>query len=96
MAGQKRSSTGRCRGCNHPERVRIERFLAAGASIRERPGSWRSTITRCVGTGGTTFRLKPAPPMSRELERAKLEGAKPTAEAIASSAQGDPYLSTPL
>ena len=34
MAGQKRSLTGRCQGCNHPERVRIERFLAAGASIK--------------------------------------------------------------
>ena len=33
MARQKGSLTGRCRGCNHPERVRIERFLAAGASI---------------------------------------------------------------
>src|ERR1700760_3689233 len=26
--------TGRCQGCNHPERVRIEHFLAAGASIK--------------------------------------------------------------
>ena len=34
MAGRKGSQTGRCRGCNHPERVRIERFLAAGASIK--------------------------------------------------------------
>ena len=34
MAGQKGSSTGRCQGCNHPERMRIERFLAAGASIK--------------------------------------------------------------
>src|ERR1700750_3061412 len=34
MAGQKRAPTGRCQGCNHPERVRIERFLAAGASIK--------------------------------------------------------------
>jgi hypothetical protein len=34
MAGQRGSSTGRCQGCNHPERVRIERFLAAGASIK--------------------------------------------------------------
>ena len=31
MAGRKGSLTGRCQGCNHPERVRIERFLAAGA-----------------------------------------------------------------
>jgi hypothetical protein len=31
MAGQKRSLTGRCQGCNHPERVRIERFF----------GDWR-------------------------------------------------------
>src|SRR5215470_10773895 len=34
MAGQKGAPTGRCKGCNHPERVRIERFLAAGASIK--------------------------------------------------------------
>src|ERR1700750_391047 len=34
MAGQTRAPTGRCQGCNHLERVRIERFLAAGASIK--------------------------------------------------------------
>ena len=34
MARQKGLPTGRCQGCNHPERVRIERFLAAGASIK--------------------------------------------------------------
>ena len=34
MAGRKGSLTGRCQGCNHPERVRIERFLAAGAAIK--------------------------------------------------------------
>ena len=34
MARRKGSQTGRCQGCNHPERVRIERFLAAGASIK--------------------------------------------------------------
>src|SRR5689334_24741546 len=34
MARQKGSLSGRCLGCNHPERVRIERFLAAGASIK--------------------------------------------------------------
>ena len=34
MAGRSGASTGRCQGCNHPERVRIERFLAAGASIK--------------------------------------------------------------
>ena len=34
MARQKGSRTGRCRGCNHLERVRIERLLAAGASIK--------------------------------------------------------------
>ena len=33
MARRKGAPTGRCQGCNHPERVRIERFLAAGASI---------------------------------------------------------------
>src|SRR3954447_8310338 len=34
MARQKGSLSGRCHGCNHPERVRIERFLAAGAAIK--------------------------------------------------------------
>jgi hypothetical protein len=34
MAGRRGALTGRCQGCNHPERVRIERFLAAGASIK--------------------------------------------------------------
>ena len=34
MAAQKGMPTGRCQGCNHPERVRIERFLVAGASIK--------------------------------------------------------------
>jgi predicted DNA-binding transcriptional regulator AlpA len=34
MARQKGSLTGRCQGCKHPERVRVERFLAAGASIK--------------------------------------------------------------
>jgi hypothetical protein len=34
MAGRKGSPTGRCQGCNHSERVRIERLLAAGASIK--------------------------------------------------------------
>src|SRR5689334_8596122 len=34
MARQRGSRTGRCRGCNHLERVRIERLLAAGASIQ--------------------------------------------------------------
>jgi hypothetical protein len=34
MARQKGSRTGRCKGCNHLERVRIERLLAAGASIK--------------------------------------------------------------
>ena len=34
MAGRRGFPTGRCQGCNHPERVRIERFLAAGASIK--------------------------------------------------------------
>src|SRR6516225_1681838 len=34
MARQKRSLTGRCQGCNHLERVRIERSLSAGASIK--------------------------------------------------------------
>jgi hypothetical protein len=34
MPRPKGSRTGRCQGCNHAERVRIERFLAAGASIK--------------------------------------------------------------
>jgi hypothetical protein len=34
MGRQKGSRTGRCQGCNHLERVRIERLLAAGASIK--------------------------------------------------------------
>src|SRR5690348_16922367 len=34
MARQRGSRTGRCRGCNHLERVRIERLLAAGASLK--------------------------------------------------------------
>ena len=34
MARQKGSRTGRCQGCSHLDRVRIERLLAAGASIK--------------------------------------------------------------
>jgi hypothetical protein len=34
MAGRKGPPSGRCQGCNHPERVRIERFLATGAAIK--------------------------------------------------------------
>jgi len=34
MARRKGSWTGRCQGCNHLERVRIERLLASGASIK--------------------------------------------------------------
>src|SRR5205085_2513560 len=34
MGRQKGSRTGRCQGCNHLERVRIERLLAASASIK--------------------------------------------------------------
>jgi hypothetical protein len=34
MGRQKGSRTGRCQGCSHLERVRIERLLAAGASIK--------------------------------------------------------------
>ena len=34
MARQKGSRTGRCQGCNHVERARIERLLAAGASVK--------------------------------------------------------------
>src|SRR5438874_5242633 len=34
MARKRSSRTGRCQGCNHLERVRIERLLAAGASIK--------------------------------------------------------------
>jgi hypothetical protein len=34
MARKKGSRTGHCQGCNHVERARIERLLAAGASIK--------------------------------------------------------------
>ena len=34
MARQKVSRTGRCQGCKQPQRVRIERLLADGASIK--------------------------------------------------------------
>jgi hypothetical protein len=34
MARQNRSRTGRCQGCSHLDLVRIERLLAAGASIK--------------------------------------------------------------
>jgi hypothetical protein len=34
MAARKGLLTGRCQGCNHPERVRIERFLATGGAIK--------------------------------------------------------------
>jgi hypothetical protein len=34
MARKKGSRTGRCQGCKHLERVRIERLLSAGASIK--------------------------------------------------------------
>ena len=34
MARPKGSRTGRCQGCNHLERVRIERLLATGASMK--------------------------------------------------------------
>jgi hypothetical protein len=34
MARRKGSGTGRCQGCNHLERSRIERSLTAGASIK--------------------------------------------------------------
>src|SRR5207237_8167814 len=36
MARQKGSRTGRCQGCNHLERVRIERLLAAVHRSRDR------------------------------------------------------------
>jgi hypothetical protein len=34
MARPRGSRTGRCQGCNHLERVRIERLLATGASMK--------------------------------------------------------------
>src|SRR5882762_2532116 len=34
MGREQGSRTGRCQGCNHLERMRIERLLAAGASIK--------------------------------------------------------------
>src|SRR5215468_7938890 len=40
MARQKGSRTGRCQGCKHLERVRIERLLAAGASIKGTAGKF--------------------------------------------------------
>ena len=40
MAEQKRSSNDRCQGCNHLERVRIERLLAAGASVKAAAGKF--------------------------------------------------------
>ena len=53
MAGRKGSQTGRCRGCNHPERVRIGqtncRHQATGksgyclrAEVLARPAPWRN------------------------------------------------------
>jgi hypothetical protein len=39
MARRKGSPTGRCQGCNHLERVWIERLLATGASIKRAASS---------------------------------------------------------
>jgi hypothetical protein len=36
MARQSGSRSGRCQGCNHLDRVRIEHLLAAGGSIDRR------------------------------------------------------------
>ena len=49
MARQKGSRTGRCQGCNHLERVRIGRLLAAGASIKGSAQNSRSTIRPAPG-----------------------------------------------
>src|ERR1700745_3511350 len=46
MARQRGSRTGRCQGCNHLERVRIERLLAAGESMARQRGS---RTGRCQG-----------------------------------------------
>jgi hypothetical protein len=48
MARPKGSRTGRCQGCNHVERMRIERFLAAGASRRALRAGSLSGLTRPV------------------------------------------------
>src|SRR5690242_13352670 len=66
MARQKGSPTGRCQGCNHPERVRIERFLARGlggavmaiGSDRARSAwAWNfsATLKAASGTGQLPF-----------------------------------------
>ena len=73
MARQKGSLTGRCQGCNHPERVRIERFLAAGASIKGAARKfaidyhalrrhWRNHVSaeaRAIYVAGTAAATKP-------------------------------------
>src|SRR3954447_8987081 len=46
------------------------------AQSRERLESLRSTITHCTGTGGTTFRPKPAPLMWQAPERPKISSRR--------------------
>src|SRR5215475_2516003 len=72
MARPKSSRTGRCQGCNHAERHRIERLLAAGASIKERRGNSRLTTMHCVGTGSIMSHQTPEQPISQGLARQKI------------------------
>ena len=77
MAGQKGVANRPLPGLQSPRaRCGSSVFWGQARRSRERPGSLRSTITPCVGIGGTTFRLRPAPPMSRELERAKISSRR--------------------
>ena len=62
MARPKGSRSGRCQGCNHVERVRIERFLAADASIKGPRENSRSIIMPCVGARLPAIVAYPAEP----------------------------------
>src|SRR5215472_753208 len=55
----KGSRTGRYQGCNHVERVGIERFLAAGASIKGAARKFAIDYPPCVGIGGTACGFDP-------------------------------------
>ena len=91
MAGRKGSLTGRCQGCNHPERVRIERFLPAdvphlprgrpGGMPNGRPWSWgsRSAIPG-RSQGPATGVLTAAPPASHPGGASLLPPADPVPE----------------
>src|SRR5947209_20508378 len=71
MAGRKGSRTGRCQGCNHSERVRIERLLAAGASIKGAARKFAIDYHALHRHWRNHVPPKPAPPMWRALEQAK-------------------------